>query len=658
MGSGGSVTSKSTDSAYFAIETRYSPTNMIVAGSVTGDGGGAIKFDQETAFANSLELDPGADIVGNVLGGPGTDTLVLGGSGTDSFDVSSIGAGAQYQGFEIFEKTGTSHWILTGSNSTISSWSVDGGLLSVNADMGSTAFTVNSGGSLGGSGTVGDVSVMSGGIVAPGNSPGTLHVSDITFNPGSIYQVQVLPSGTHDLIQASGTATLDGGTVQVLAGSGSYKTKTEYTILTASGGVAGRFDSVTSNLVFLTPSLSYDANHVYLLMTRNSTLLGSVAETPGQQAVAGALDHFPTNNDLYLTLLNQSADGARQAFDALSGEAHASFMGELADQSRYLRDAIFDRMLQASYGTGSAFGSEGPQTVRLQPMSLGYGKNDPLPSLARGPVFWTQGFGGWAHYGGNGNAASASRNLGGFVSGVDAALGNGWRAGLATGYSASNLNVASRYSSSQVNSYHLAAYAGGHLGRFALRSGGAWTWNRLDTSRAVFFPGFYQRETAAYDGDTGQLFGEAAYPIVLGARTAIEPFSRWAYVHEDIGGFREHGGGAALQASSQSEDLGYSNLGLRAATTLLVGTARFTPHVAVGWQHAFGAVDPVLSLAFADTGLGFSVAGAPLAENSVLIETGTAVKIDASLSLDLSYTGQLASNAKDQGVEGRLDWTF
>ena len=45
-------------------------------------------------------------------------------------------------------------------------------------------------------------------------------------------------------------------TVQVLAQPGSYGRSTTYTILRATGGVAGTYSGVTSNFAFLTPSLS------------------------------------------------------------------------------------------------------------------------------------------------------------------------------------------------------------------------------------------------------------------------------------------------------------------------------------------------------------------------------------------------------------------
>ena len=40
-----------------------------------------------------------------------------------------------------------------------------------------------------------------------------------------------------------------------------------------------------------------------------------------QCSVANTLNQFPTDNLPFLAVLNQTAEGARQAFDALSGES-------------------------------------------------------------------------------------------------------------------------------------------------------------------------------------------------------------------------------------------------------------------------------------------------------------------------------------------------
>jgi len=62
-------------------------------------------------------------------------------------------------------------------------------LLKVNGISGGV--TVNSGGSLGGSGTVGAVTLANGSFLKPGNSPGLLTASSATWAAGSTYQWEI-----------------------------------------------------------------------------------------------------------------------------------------------------------------------------------------------------------------------------------------------------------------------------------------------------------------------------------------------------------------------------------------------------------------------------------------------------------------------------------
>ncbi len=145
---------------------------------------------------------------------------------------------------------------------------------------------------------------------------------NVAFALGSFYQVEVNPAGQSDRIVATGVASLTGGTVQVLAAGGSYAPATAYTILTASGGVNGTFSTTTSSLAFLTPSLGYSTNAVTLTLLRNDIAVTDPAQSANQLSVARALSTMPGNNALLFNVINQSTAGARQAFDALSGEVH------------------------------------------------------------------------------------------------------------------------------------------------------------------------------------------------------------------------------------------------------------------------------------------------------------------------------------------------
>src|SRR5690606_38966512 len=92
---------------------------------------------------NTLELQAGYTFDGNVVSSSGTtnggDTLALGGTANTSFDLSQIGS--QYQGFNNFQKTGSSTWIVTGNTAT--AWHITDGTLQIGNGGNSGAITGN-----------------------------------------------------------------------------------------------------------------------------------------------------------------------------------------------------------------------------------------------------------------------------------------------------------------------------------------------------------------------------------------------------------------------------------------------------------------------------------------------------------------------------------
>ncbi|MDQ0621961.1 autotransporter family protein [Paraburkholderia graminis] len=93
----------------------------------------ALQFATGNTGTATLELRAGSLIVGNVVANAAStgNTLRLGGTANDVFDISAIGATAQYQNFNIFEKTGASTWALTGTGTTATPWSIQQGTLQI-----------------------------------------------------------------------------------------------------------------------------------------------------------------------------------------------------------------------------------------------------------------------------------------------------------------------------------------------------------------------------------------------------------------------------------------------------------------------------------------------------------------------------------------------
>jgi outer membrane autotransporter protein len=588
--------------------TTFVDNSCVGTATITAINGGFISYAQSGACPTpgpkpKVIVGQGSkiDISGLLIPGitfgsiQGLGTIILGSKAltVGSNDLSTEFAGVIADGGAggSLVKVGNRMLILSGADTYTGPTNVNAGILNVNGSLVSTVF-VNSGGTLKGNGFIGGLVVGPGATVAPGNSIGTLTVNgNVNFLPGSFYQVEANAAGQSDKIVATGTATLAGGTVQVLAENQAYARQTRYTILTANGGVTGTFAGVTSNLAFLTPTLSYDPNDVFLTLNRNDITFASVAQTPNQRAVAGALDRSPPFSPLVQAVVNLTGASALRAFDALSGEIHGSVQTTIVDDSRYIRQAVLGRLRQAPYASGTgaiaALGTGGPMLAYADSFApadsvLGYAdakklafpiKAPPLAAPAQTPdlTFWAQGVGAWGKIDSDGNAADVSRNLAGFFTGFDRRFGE-WRLGAAAGYTNSSLSVSARASSANIDTAYLAAYAGTGFGAWNFRSGATFAWNTIGTSRSIVFPGFAEQASARYGAGESQVFGELGYGMTFGA-IAAEPFAGLAWVHLDTRSFTETGGVSALTGTGNRDDVGYSTLGLRAATITSCRTA-------------------------------------------------------------------------------------
>jgi outer membrane autotransporter protein len=600
---------------------------------------------------------------GNVLASSSVnDSLFLQGTGT---------ANNQFQNFGFLNVQASGLWVLNGVSSFIQT-RIESGTLVV-GDAGhpgaqltsQNLFWVLAGGTLAGQGTVSAVTAAPGGTIAPGAASPftTLNVTgNVQFDVGSFFKVNVSPTGQTDKLAVTGTATLTGGTVQVLTPAQNFAAQTNYTILTAGTRNSTTFAGVTASGIFFAPSLSYPSQQ-QVVLTLASKPFATAASTPNQTAVANALNAGAQNTLTALLFGQTSIAGAQQIFDALSGEVFASVQNTQAEETQFARNAMLGRMRQAdAEGDTSALGFGGPiafadSIVEALPAPVAAANAAVAAPPSRELTSWLQGFGGFGKTDGNSNAASLSTTYTGFLTGGDIRYGM-LRAGLMGGYSHANLNVDARGSSGGIDSAQLGAYGSLSVGGFHLRSGASASFDTVDTSRTVAVPGFADHTRGHFNGYTGQVFGEFAYSMAVGA-VAIEPYAGLAYVRVHDAAFLESGGLAALSSSANDMNIGYSSLGLRAAAqwTLANGTI-VVPHASAAYQYAFGDVTPTAALAFASTNAAFTVSGVPLAKNSALIEGGIDWRITAQIKLGVAYQGELAKSAQTNTAKGSFTWNF
>ncbi|MPZ38508.1 MAG: hypothetical protein GEU95_10635, partial [Rhizobiales bacterium] len=302
-----------------------------------GTNGDAINFGSGT---NKLELWSGSTINGYVRATTGAnDTLALGGTVNGSFYVSEIGQ--QYQGFEAFEKTGSSTWTLTGTTDDVTPWTIQQGTLSVSRDD-----------------SLGDVS---GGLTFDGgtleNTSAFTTARTITLSSGGGTFNTAADLTASGVISGPGALTKIGAGTLTLTGDNTYTGGTIIEAGTLSVSSDGNLGATTGGLIFIGGTLQ---NTAAFTTARNITLIGGgTFQTDADLTVNGVIsDVIPQvggaltktgNGTLTLTGSNTYSGGTTINAGTLqigSGGTSGSIIGDVVNNG----NLAFDRSNDLSYG--------------------------------------------------------------------------------------------------------------------------------------------------------------------------------------------------------------------------------------------------------------------------------------------------------------------
>ncbi|HEV7320364.1 MAG TPA: autotransporter domain-containing protein [Ensifer sp.] len=543
-------------------------------------------------------------------------------------------------------KSGGGILTLHGDNTYQGDTHVEGGVLAIGGSIASQTF-VGGEGTLSGNGTIrGDV--VNDGAVNPGwgRKGGALAINGNYRQAGDAWFLVNLdaPDGTSRL-DVTGRAEI-AGAVDVRVRPENYRGDGRHTILSALGGVTGRFDDDCGCHAFLDLTLAYDPNTVYLDVARNGVAFADLATTGNGMAAASAIERLGIGRELHDLAVTLDGYTAADLFGQLPGEVHSSTVTGLIENSQLIDNQMNDR-LRSVFET---VGAKAPPIVTTDEIITA--SISPAETVGA----WGSVFGSWGDTDGDGHGTALSRSTGGFVAGLDGVIGSDWRLGFLGGYSHSSFKADDRRSDASSDNYHLGVYGGTTWGALSFRSGLAYTWSEIDSSRQLVSPVFIDSLTADYRAGTTQMFAEFGYGIEAGD-LAFEPFANLAHVNVRTDGFTEKGGAAALTVHGGSSDMTFTTIGLRASTGFELGITKATARGLVGWRRAYGDVTPNLAQAFSGSEA-FSVGGAPIARDSAVLEAGVDFALTPTATLGVAYQGQVASAARDHGVRADLTVKF
>jgi autotransporter-associated beta strand protein len=236
----------------------------LASGSLTA---GALRSIGTNTYQGKITLGSDARIFGgsgtsltlDVASGEAVDlashTLTIDGAGASRINDAIVGTGGLI-------KSGSGKNTLAGANTYSGATAVNAGTLEVvsGGSISSSATTVNSGGTLEGSGTISALTIASGGTLSPGNSTGIFNAGSTTFASGGNYKWEIDTFGgvvgnNWDFLNITGDLTISATSgskfiidvISLLASSDTAGLATNFNdasnysfaIATASGSISG-----------------------------------------------------------------------------------------------------------------------------------------------------------------------------------------------------------------------------------------------------------------------------------------------------------------------------------------------------------------------------------------------------------------------------------
>lgn len=575
-------------------------------------------------------------VTGNALNG---GNIEIGSGATFETDTTRVLTYAGQISGSGFLRQGRHSLTLSGDSSAFTGTTViNGGQLNVTGSLGGDV-QVTRGGWLTGNGSLGNVFVSGGSTLSPGSNIGaTISRLDIAgvlnFDDSSTFQVDLAANGASDFVSVGGSALLGQANTVAVATDGDWAPSTRYRLLTAAGGVDGTFSGVTSNLAFLDPTLSYDANNVYLTMARNDVSMPDVqlafpdvVVNPNQKEVAVAVEALGEGNAVYDAVVRLEVPQVVPAFDSLSGEVHAAHRGSLL-QNRFLHDGI-DRHLDGRAISGD---------------------------IAPGVRVWLAGSGGQQRTDATANSTATRVSQDGLMAGAGWQVGEALEVGVAAGQQRLETRLRSGNGQAETDSTEYGVYAAYQWEGLRLRGGVTRADYRTDSTRTAQVGSTLSETLTAREDATGTTAFVRAGWTFQASRLQLTPEIELAQVNLDSDGSQERGGDSALVIGSADSDYRTGVAALKADWDISGGQRdRAVLTARVGWQYADGDRLPVADARFVAGTRDFSIAGTPLARSTALAQLGVAISPSANSRVSLQVQGRRGGDQRELGAQ--LDWS-
>jgi outer membrane autotransporter protein len=509
---------------------------------------------------------------------------------------------------------------------------------------------------------------VSGGITNTGTIMGSTAAIDVSGEGGPTTITQSAGALLGSVV-GSGNANADvlnfiGGRIvlsptQSISGLGTYnQTGGTLVLQVTQSTAAGTFPTLSAGVVKLGGALQ--------IVPQGS--LGAFAATQtfkdvivGATSLSGSFASVTTAAPLFTTTLTPDATtpNALDATLALNPAALAASAQDLTqdarlglDAPRVLTQAVQERLVASggALGEGAAVGA-GQKGVA----GFSFGNAN----------IWARG----ADQFGSATAPSSGSGVGydinraaPLIAGVDWRLDNGIVAGVAATYVATSAKFKDG-SSTNVNSYQGAAYAGWTGGPWYALGSVVASFNEFGTSRLLTPFGLPGDATSSPSGQSYQGHAEAGYHWgvpAAGVNVSVTPYAALDYVNAHLQGFSETGGLGALSVNAADANSLQTTLGVRLTSRIAMGnTGALIPELRLGWNHEFlDASQKITASLVGAAGSGFSSTGIAFGRDAALVGAGFSMELSPDAKVFVDYDGRLGSRLQEHSISGGLRVRF
>jgi subtilase-type serine protease len=223
--------------------------------------------------------------------------------------------------------------------------------------------------------------------------------------------------------------------------------------------------------------------------------------------------------------------------------------------------------------------------------------------------------------------------------------------------------AASRASSTNVNSYQGAAYAGWAGGPWYALGSVVASFNDFGTARLLTPFGLPGAATSSPSGQSYQGHAEAGYHWALpaaGMNVSVTPYAALDYVNAQLQGFSETGGFGALAVNGTDSNSLQTTLGMRLTSRIAMASyGTLIPELRLGWNHEFGDASQKITASLVGVpGSTFSATGIAFGRDAALVGAGFSLELSPDAKVFVDYDGELGSRVQEHSVSGGLKVQF